>query len=186
MPKTKKNTQLAFDITRATRTLYFFIAFFAASIVIFDAGNLITREAVIQRWSVLTALLVANTCVWFYNSSENRSVSVRTALVGLLVIVLIAMSGLITYWERGMASTSTILYVVPLLVVATIKNRHALLATATVSAAAYCFSAVKYFNDFFNEGFRIQLWGNLVLISGIIFTCAWLIMIIAGLRKDSQ
>lgn len=186
MPKTKKSNQLVLDITRATRTIYFFIAFFAVSIVIFDSGNLITKEAVVQRWSILTALLVVNTAVWFFNASNNKSITTQKALVGLLVLTLISMAGLVTYWERGMASTSTILYAVPLLVAAIAKNRHALLATATLSAGTYCFASVKYFNDFFNEGFRIQLWGNLVLISGIIFTCAWLIMIIANLRHDSQ
>jgi uncharacterized membrane protein YgdD (TMEM256/DUF423 family) len=91
-----------------------------------------------------------------------------------------------TYWERGMASTSTILYALPLLVVAIAQNRHALMATAVLAAGTYAFAAVKYFNDYFNEGYRIQLWGTIVLVGGSIVVSSWLIMIIAGLRKDSK
>jgi len=173
-------------VTRVSRTIYFFIAFYALSIVIFDSGNLITKEAVVQRWTLATVLLVVNTVAWFLSSQRRHAVNTQRILIAIVVFTLIGFAGYMTYWERGMASTSTILYVLPLLVAATAKNRHALLATATLSAGTYCFAAVKYFNDFFNEGFRIQLWGNLAFYTGAIFTCAWLIMIVAGLRQDSQ
>lgn len=181
----KLKADISYKLTRATRTIYFLIAFFAASIVIFDSGNLITKEAVVDRWSIATALLVINTITWFICSQRDKP-TINSILITVLSLSLIGFAGLVTYWERGMASTSTILYVFPLLVVAIARNRHALLAVATLSVATYCFAAVKYFNDYFNEGYRIQLWGNLVLYSGIIFACAWLIMILTNLRQDSK
>jgi len=60
------------------------------------------------------------------------------------------------------------------------------MATAGLCAGTYAFSAVKYFNDYFNEGYRVQLWGNIVLYTGTILICAWLIMIVANLRQDSK
>jgi hypothetical protein len=66
------------------------------------------------------------------------------------------------------------------------KNRHALQAVTILAAGTYAFAAVKYFNDFFNEGFRIQLWGTILIVTVSIFTCSWLIMNIAGLRRDSK
>ncbi len=180
-----KKSNISLLITRATRTVYFFVFFFGLSIIIFDSGNLITREAVIQRWTLLTALLVINTITWIIAATASQK-SLKTAGIVLLSLSLLAFAGYTAYWERGMASTSTIFFVLPLLVVAILKNRHALLATAALSATTYAFAAVKYFNDFFNEGFRIQLWGNIVLYGGTIFVCAWLIMVITDLRHDSK
>jgi uncharacterized membrane protein YgdD (TMEM256/DUF423 family) len=184
MNKTKK-TDSSLDITRITRTIYFFLGVYILTIVIFDSGNLITREAVINRWSIASLLLLINTLVWF-TAVQNWAVPFKKSLIPLLTLGLLVFAGLTTYWERGMASTSTILYVLPLLVIATSKNRHSLIATAVLAVATYSFAAVKYFNDYFNEGYRIQLWGNLVLIGGTLFAATWLIMILAGLRKDSK
>lgn len=160
------------------------LAVYIASIIAFDSGNLITREAVVDRATIAFAILVCNTFVWY--AAAEQAVRKKTLLVYLLSFVLIGFAGFTTYWERGMASSSTIFYALPLLSIATLKNRHALIGTAALSAGTYSFAAVKYFNDFFNEGYRIQLWGSLLLISGSIFVVAWLIMIVAGLRRDSK
>jgi hypothetical protein len=60
------------SLTRITRTLYIFIGFFAISIIIFDSGNLITRESVVDRWSLLSALFIANTVAWFVGSKPSK------------------------------------------------------------------------------------------------------------------
>lgn len=180
----KKTKTDSFNLTRITRTTYFFIGIFALSIIIFDSGNLITREAVINRWALLTMLFAVNTIAWFMGSRPQRNS--KSLLTYLLSLSLLVFAGFMTYWERGMASSSTVLYILPILVVATLKNRHALMATAALSAATYSLAAVKYFNDFFNEGYRVQLWGNIVLYSGAILVSAWLVMVVSGLRRDSR
>lgn len=186
MKKTNKDQIIqSLDLTRVTRTVYFFIALYMLSIVIFDSGNLITREAIVDRWTAATILLVINTFVWVV-ASQKASVSTRFIAVCILCVGLTIFAGLTTYWERGMASTSTIFYVLPLLVIATLKNRHAIIGTAILTIGAYAFASVRYFNDFFNEGYRIQLWGSILIMSASILTAAWLIMIIAGLRHDSR
>lgn len=172
-------------LVRITRTMFFIIGVYVLSIVIYDSGNLITRDAVIDRSTIAFVLLIVNTVAW-YGASQNVGVHIKNLFVYMLSAILLAFAGFLTYWERGMASTSTILYVLPLLSIATLKNRHALLATAVLASGTYSFSAIKYFNDYFNEGYRIQLWGNLVLYVGAIFAVAWMIMVIAGLRHDSR
>lgn len=174
------------SLTRVSRTIYFVLAVYAASIVIFDSGNLITRESVINRWLLLTFVLSINTLAWYVAAAGPRSLIKPAIITVVLTLSLVVLAGLNTYWERGMANTSVILYVLPLLVVSTLRNRHALLAIATLSAGTYAFAAVKYFNDFFNEGFRIQLWGTVVMQAGLILAAAWLIMILTGLRHDSR
>lgn len=182
--KTKKSVSEP-TLTRLTRTIFFFCGFYILSIIIFDSGNLLTHEAVINRWQLVSSLLVINTITWFVAARQFKSMNIHTLMTYSLTLLLIVFAGLSTYWERGMASTSTIFFILPLLVIATLKNRHALLATATLSAATYGLATVRYFNDYFNEGYRIQLWGSILLYIGTIFVSVWLIMIIAGLRHDS-
>ena len=179
------NDNVHLSLTRATRTIYFFIALYMLSIVIFDSGNLITRESIIDRWTLVTVLLVVNTFVWFGASQKWPFLTIKIP-VALLTLTLIVFAGFMTYWERGMASTSTILYALPILVIAIAKNRHALMATTILAAGTYAFASVRYFNDYFNEGYRVQLWGTIVLVGGLIVTVAWLTMIITGLRRDSK
>jgi len=186
MAKKKRATKTTgISLTRITRTIYFAVAIYALSIIIFDAGNLITREVVIQRWTLASIMLLINTLVWFMASIDHKHLTNHLA-VYILTAGFITFAGYSTYWERGMASTSTLFYVLPLLVIATLKNRHSLIATAVLTAGTYAFAAVKYFNDFFNEGYRIQLWGHIVLYCGMIMVSAWLLMIVADLRHDSK
>lgn len=179
----KNNIQLS--ITRASRTIYFFVALYMLSIIIFDSGNLITREAIIQRWTLATILLLVNTIVWF-GASQKWPIATRELPIALLAVVLLVFAGFTTYWERGMASTSTIFYALPILVTAMAKNRHALQAIALLSAGTNAFASVKYFNDFFNEGYRVQLWGSILLVAASVAAISWLTMIITGLRRDSK
>jgi len=184
----QKKADIQLTTTRVTRTIYFFVAIFALSIIIFDSWNLITSEAVVQRWTIASGLFVVNTVVWFFSArpKQKSTASRQALLITVLSLSLLVFAGTLTYWERGMASTSTILYALPILVIATLHNRHALIAIAALAAGTYSFAAVKYFNDFFNEGFRIQLWGALLLMIGTLFTITWLVMVITGLRKDSR
>jgi hypothetical protein len=171
-------------LTQATRTLFYFLGIFALTLVIFDSGNLLPKDAVVDRWTALFIVFIVNTIAWFIGSQGTLySKKILTFLLGL---VLLGFAGATTYWERGMASTSTILYVLPLLVVATLKNRHALLAATLLAIGTYALATVTYFNNYFNEGYRIQLWGSIVLYSGSMLVVAWLIMVLTGLRKDSR
>ncbi len=182
----RNTTSTALSPTRISRTIFFLLGFWALSIIIFDSGNLITRESVIQRWVAGSIILGVNTLLWYWGAQKKSSTNTKSLLVMLLTLSLIGFAGFVTYWERGMASTSTLLYALPILVAATLHNRHLLLATATLSAGTYALAAVLYFNTNFNEGFRIQLWGHIVLYVGAIFCISWLTMIVAGLRHDSR
>ena len=186
MAQKQSKNDLSLTLTRVTRTIFFFASFYALSIIIFDSGNLITREAVIDRWTLLTGLLAINSLVWLVSAQTVHKPSLQVILRLILAVTLLFVAGFTTYWERGMASSSTIFYILPLLVIATLRSRHALLATTLLAASTYAFAAVKYFNDFFNEGYRVQLWGNILLYGGTIFACAWLIMVITDLRHDSK
>jgi len=182
--KSEKQTYDNISLTRVTRTIFLFTIIFMLSIIVFDSGNLLTRESVIDRASLIFILIVVNTLAWY--AAHEKNINSKLAFTAILTILLIIFAGFMTYWERGMASTSTILYVLPILTIGTLKNRHAIIATSILASATYLFATVKYFNTNFNEGFRIQLWGSNLLYIGTIFTAAWLVMVVADLRHDSE
>ncbi len=182
--KTKRQNQPSLNLVHITRTLYFFIAIYAVSIAIFDAGNLITRDALVDRWTALFVIFVINTIAWFIAAQGTEYSKKILTIISTLALLLFA--GAITYLERGMASTSTVLYALPILIAATLKNRHTLFATTALCVGTYSFATIKYFNDFFNEGYRIQLWGSIILFSGVLIVVNWLVMNLTGLRRDSK
>ena len=187
-PTTAKNAVLESDLeaTRLTRTLFFVVVTLISFIVISDTWNLIVRERIVWLVGATVLLFIATTFVWML-SGTTRKTSVTTLTQRLiLVIALILVSGIFTYFERGMASTSTPLYILPILVAATLHNRHILIGTALLSIATYFYAAVAYFNLNFNEGYRVELYSKLVLFIGLTLCITWLVMIIVGLRKDSK
>lgn len=187
MAQKNQSERSSLELTQITRSIFFLCAIYTATIVLFDSGNLLTKSAVIQRWALITAVLIINALAWLVSSQVRFAATTKHIVLSVILSAsLLILAGMSTYWERGMASTSTILYILPLLVIATLKNRHALIVTCILCISAYSFASVKYFNDFFNEGYRIQLWGHIVLYAGVLFTATWLIMALSGLRHDSK
>lgn len=184
--KTKNNSkQLQVDAVRVTRTTFFLVVLTLLATIIFDSGNLITRDAVVQRWILACSLLLVNVIVWYFVQITKSTTAILSSVVTLVVAQILFASFMI-YWERGMAATSTLLLAVPIVTSGVLKRRRLLLATTTLTAAAYSLASVKYFNDFFNEGYRIQLWGNLFFYSGLCFIIGWTVMVLSGLRHDSR
>ncbi len=182
--KTKQN-KMEIATLRATRTGFAFIGVYVLTIIIMDSWNLLTKESVYWRWIAAGLLLVVNTAVWYF-ARHKSNVQYYTTLIMTLVIAQIIFAGMNVYWERGMASTMAILFVVPILTAGALKKRTALLTATVLSVVAYSTAAVVYFYDNYGEGYRIQLWGQIFFFSGLFFVITWLAMILAGLRHDSE
>jgi heme/copper-type cytochrome/quinol oxidase subunit 4 len=69
------------------------------------------------------------------------------------------------YVQRGMASRAVALYAIPLVVSTVLMSRAALLTTAALCVAAYTTTAVSYFVLNFNEGYKIELYGEITSYS---------------------
>jgi len=162
---------------RVTRTHFLFIGAYMASIVIFDSWNLISHEAVGRRWLAAGLLLAGNTILWYLAHNElTRGSAYKTIILGLILFDIIFI-GFNVYWERGMASNMVALFAIPILSSALLKSRTTMLATATLCTAAYSTAAVKYFNDYYGEGFRVELYGTVAFYSAIFFVLVWLLLI---------
>jgi len=158
------------------RRHYFYVAAYVGSIVVFDMWNLIARDAVGRRWMAAGLLLAVNTAAWYLAKLRWKQIGTYQLLIFGLVIADILFAAINVYWERGMASNSVALFAVPLVLAAGLKNRSALLATATLSAAAYSIAAVSYFFDYYGEGFRVELYGTVGFYSAMFFILAGLLL----------
>ncbi len=177
MPKKKNTPTNWFQIsTHKTARLHFYlVAAFAATTIIFDSWNLLTHEAIERRWIMSGTMLVLFTIIWFIARARFSSDLTHKVLAYIIIVIDIIFAGLNVYSQRGMASKSVMLFAIPLLVAASFRNRATLLATASLSTAAYSTAAAKYFYSNYGEGFRVELYGEIFFFSALFFIIAMLL-----------
>lgn len=176
MARNKKN--LHHTTLWAARAHFGLVLAFSAYIIVADASNLMTPDAVLQRWKYCLALMVVTTLTWMIARTKRESKLAQNLLIGLLVTTDIVVASLLVYAERGMASVSVSLYALPIATAALTYSRSAILTSASLSTAAYAFASIKYFVDFFNEGYRVQLYSTIGFYSAIFFVLAVLLVAI--------
>lgn len=159
MPQKTDSRNLLKRVQRLARVHFLFAGAFAAQILIFDAWQLIAPAAVLQRWVAVLSLLTASTIIW-YLAHGQRYASRAHWLVFYLALADIAFAAFAVYSQRGMASRAVALFLLPIIVVTALRNRAAILATSVLCGAAYITAAVAYFVLHFNEGYKIELYGE--------------------------
>ncbi len=179
---TKKVRNPNWILAKLSRINFAFLGVFTVFTIIFDGGNVITREGIYRRWEFAAILLVIFTLFWVAVKKANSKNIVIVALLSC-VFAELALAGYMTYWERGMASMSTVLYLMPIASIALLKSRTYTIGTALFASATYMFASTKYFYDFFNEGYRVQLYGEIFFYAGIFLVIGW---VIASLAYESK
>lgn len=177
MSKMKQPKELLYK-SKLAKINFAFVAVFAIYTIIFDAGNILTREDVYHRWVFAVMLLIVYSLFWVATKKAKTS----TVLFGSLILCVVAdliLAGFMTYWERGMASMSTILYMLPIASMALSGSRTYTVATSLFAAAIYIGASTKYFFDFFNEGYRVQLYGQLFFFGAVFLLAGWAVAILA-------
>jgi len=176
MTKNTQSDSTPNRLVRACRMHFYFVLLLAIQIMLYDAWKLITPEAVLQRWLVAAGLLIATTVVWYLAKNPGNDSGRTKRLVFSLVAVDIVAVSTIIYMTRGMASRAVLLYIIPIVTAAALQSRTALFASAFFSIAAYTSTAVAYFVLNFNEGYKIELYGEvgfysagLLLLAGLLW-----------------
>lgn len=177
MSKIQNIAHLRSGLRRATTIHYFLTVIMAAQLVLYDTGKLIPPEVVLRRWIALALQAVVITVVWYISRNRSGQLSTLKKLVATLVVSDIAYASFSIYTQRGMASRAIILYVIPIVTAALLARRSAVLAAAALSVAAYVTTAIAYFVLNFNEGYKLELYGEVgfyavifVLISTLLWT----------------
>lgn len=163
-------------LLRVTRAhFYLVIAYFVATIA-FDSWNLYTHEVIFKRWFYSGILAILICLIWFGIKRYGKSHRTLTYLAYILILADILFAGVNVYLDRGMASKYVVLFILPLIIATQLMRRSVLLATAGISAAAYSIASVSYFHNFYGEGYRIQLYGEVGFYCALIFIFALTLM----------
>lgn len=170
---------------RVTRIHFAYVGSYIAAIIAFDTWNLISHEGIVWRWKAAAILLVLTTVLWFLAHSKSKAAEYYKVLTLLLIAADIVFAGYNVYWQRGMASKSVALFAVPIITAAVLRSRRLLLATVTLSLAAYSFAAVRYFHLHYGEGFKVELYGEVGFYSALFFVLAWLLLVIIKPREEA-
>lgn len=174
----KQSTYLRSCALRVTRIHFYLVLTLAFSIIIFDGWNYITLENALSRWTIVTALFVVNTIVWYASRTTGKKPGYYKALLLGLILSDIALATLFVYNDRGIASPAVMLYTIPIVTSAILYSRRALFATAALCAAAYNLTVVRYFVVNFNEAITVQLYGTAALYSAVFFVLAALLWVV--------
>lgn len=160
---------------RVSRFHFLYVAAIMAQIIIYDAWNLITPAVVLKRWLAAAGLLVVVAVVWFVAKSQPRAAATYRWLVLALIAADIALASFAVYTQRGMASRAVFLFIIPIVTSAVLMRRSAILATAAACVAAYTSTTISYFVLNFNEGYKIELYGEVGFYSVAMLLIAFLL-----------
>jgi hypothetical protein len=183
--QTSRAGWLQTNAIRVTRVHFLYAVSYMLALVVFDSWNLYTHDAIVQRWTLAAILFILTTVLWYLSRLKFSTDSLYVALVLLLVLADIVFAATNVYWERGMASRSVALFAIPIITAASLRSRSILLASTALSMAAYSLAAVRYFFQHYGEGYRVELWGNLLFYSAVFFVFGWLLMVIIRPTNES-
>lgn len=159
-------------LIRLCRVHFVFIAAYMVYTIAADATHLITPQLVLQRWTMNASLLIGVGIIWYLARNKIQHANYYRGLIYVLILLDITMATFNIYTQRGMASRAVMLFSVPIVVSALLLSRTALFLTAMLCTAAYSLAAVKYFVDFFNEGYKAELYIEVGLYCAVFFILA--------------
>lgn len=151
------------------------VILYLGQLIAYDASKLITPDVVLKRWIAASALAVAAAGVYYAARSRASTVGHFKSLTWVLIFTDIAFAVFNVYTQRGMASRAVLLFILPIVVSGILLSRAALFSTAVICVAAYTATAVAYFVNYFNEGYKIELYGEIFFYSGLFILTAALL-----------
>ena len=175
--KPYKSSEIRSRTRRIASIHFLYVLVLAVQIIVFDAGKLIDPESVLKRWIATGLLLVVTTIVWYISRNRSGNPATSKKLIGVLIMADIAMASYSVYITRGMASKAVLLFVIPIIVSCVLARKSALIATAALSIAAYIITSVAYFVLNFNEGYKLELYGEIGFYSALFVVIALLLWV---------
>lgn len=173
-------------VIRLCRVHFYLLGIYALYIIASDATHLITPVLVYKRWLATALLLSLVGAVWYAARNAQKAANYYRFLIYALIAADIAFAGFNVYTQRGMASRAVVLFAIPIIVSSLLLSRVAVFLTAILSTAVYVLSAVKYFVDFFNEGYKAELYIEVGFYVGIFFVLAALLSTIIRFRSSEK
>lgn len=172
-------------LIRICRIHFVLIGASAIYIVASDATNLITPQLVLRRWTMTAILLAGVSVIWYAARNNNvKNSNYFRWLLYSLILLDIAVATFNIYTQRGMASRAVLLYAIPIAASSVLLSRSTLFLTATLSVAAYSLAAIKYFVDFFNEGYKAELYIEVAFYCGVFYILAAILSVLVRFKEN--
>lgn len=184
----KKKTDsnwLKSSLVRVAKIHFVFAIIYIAQIIAYDASKLVTPDVVLDRWISVALLAAVSAIVWYLARNKAQTTNSYKFMAWALIIADIAFAAFNVYTQRGMASRAVFLFVIPILVSAVLLSRVALFSTAVLASAAYTTAAIAYFVNYFNEGYKVELYGEILLYSALLFVIAGLLSTLLKFKPNS-
>lgn len=181
---TVNKNPLRSNIIRVSKIHFIFVAVLIAQIIIYDASKLVPPEDLLKRWMITALLLTVTTAVWYFAKNKSTSAIQNKILLLVLILADIALVSSSVYMQRGMSSRAVALYAIPILVSAILLKRSAVYAVALLCITAYTLTSVAYFVLNFNEGYKIELYGEIGFYSVTFLIIAGLVSTLLPKKSD--
>ena len=179
MPFVKATPATKTRIRRVTGLHFFYILALITQLIAYDAGKLIEPVVVLRRWAVILLLLTVVTVVWYKVQNKSLTQIQLNRLTYSLILTDIFVASFHVYVQRGMASKAVFLFVIPLIVAACLQRKKALIATSLFCITAYLLAAIGYFILNFNEGYKLELYGEIGFYSAMLLLASFALWLIA-------
>ncbi|HSX23950.1 MAG TPA: hypothetical protein VLE74_02505 [Candidatus Saccharimonadales bacterium] len=172
------------NLLRLCRLHFVFVALYAIYTIAADGTHLITPTLVFERWIMNAILFVGVSLIWYGAWGRLRDSGYYRRLIYALILLDIMMATFNIYTQRGMAARAVMLFSIPIVISAVLSSRTALFATAALSTAAYSLAAIKYFVDYFNEGYKAELYIEVGFYCGVFFILVAVLSIVVRSRQS--
>ena len=169
------NAHLRAATLRIARFHFLYVGLFAIQTIVFHASKVITPELLLKRWLAAAILALITGLVWFVAKNRNSLAATYQIAIWGIIFADLAFAAFNVYTQRGYASKSVLLFIIPIIVASVLVNRTALYATALLAGIAYSTTAITYFVLNFNEGYSAELYAEIGLHSGLFFIIAGLL-----------
>lgn len=182
-----KNPKLEMDFQKGLlgicKVHFVLVILLVVQIIVYDASKLIPPEVVLDRWVVTAMLLAITGSIWYFAKSQNANLLFYKTFLITFIASDIGLASFLVYGTRGFASNAVFLYIIPIIIAGLLLSRSALFATAILCIAAYSLTAISYFVNNFNEGYKVELYGEVGFYSALFLIVAGLLAAILHPRK---
>lgn len=183
-----KKTDLTLDhlhaaAIRVSKFHFAYVLLFVAQTIVFHASKVITPELLMKRWIAVSLLAAVTILVWLAARTRPAAAALYRTAISFLIVADIAFAAFNVYTQRGYASKSVFLFLIPIIVSAVLLNRSVLFAVAGLCIAAYSSTVVLYFVNNFNEGYMSEMYAEIGFFSGLFLVTAGLLW--ATIHKHS-
>jgi hypothetical protein len=170
--KKQRESSLRSGLITFTKLHFVFVLILVGQTILYDAAQLIPPDAVLKRWIAISGLLAVNGIIWYLAKSKAGHRLMYKLLLLLMISADIALAAFSVYTQRGMASRAVLLFIIPIIISGLLLSRSALFAAAILCIAVYSLTAISYFVLNFNEGYKVELYGEVGFYSLIMLLIA--------------